>query len=101
MIEAHVESRRRTMETATIANGEAAIWNRVMEPEKNGLSPEAARSLLELRFRKADKARMNHLARKNQEGLLSAKERQELEGYVKVGDVLSLIHLKARKSLKG
>ncbi len=88
------------METATMATGEAAIWSRVIEPEKNGLSPDAARSLLELRFSKADKVRMNHLARKNQEGLLSDKERQELEGYVKVGDVLSLLHLKARKSLK-
>ena len=28
------------------------------------------------------------------------KERRELEGYVKVGDVLSLLHLKAKKSLK-
>ena len=27
-------------------------------------------------------------------------ERQELESFVKVGDVLSLLHLKARKSLK-
>jgi hypothetical protein len=99
MVESYVESRRITMETATIANSEAAIWSRVMEPESNGLSPEAARSLLELRFGKADKARMNHLARKNQEGLLSHKERKELEGYVKVGDVLSLLHMKARKSL--
>jgi hypothetical protein len=88
------------MEAATIENGEAAIWSRVMEHEKHSLSPEAARALLELRFRKADKARMNYLARKNQKGLLSGKEREELEGYVKVGDVLSLLHLKARKSLK-
>ncbi len=88
------------METATIENGEAAVWSRVMEQEKHNLSPKAARALLEIRFSKADKARMNHLARKNQEGLLSDKERGELEAYVKVGDVLSLLHLKARKSLK-
>jgi len=70
-----------------------------MEPEKNKLSPEAARSLLELGFSERDRVRMNELARKNQEGLLDDAERQELEDYVKVGDVLSLIHLKARKSL--
>jgi hypothetical protein len=79
---------------------EAAIWSRIIEPEKNGLSPEAARSLLALGFSEEDKARMVELARKNQEGLLTDEEREELEGYVKVGDVLSLLHLKARKSLK-
>ena len=42
---------------------------------------------------------MSDLARKSSAGQLSAAERRELEGYVKVGDVLSLIHLKARKSL--
>jgi hypothetical protein len=79
---------------------EVAIWTRIIEPEKNRLSRQAARSLLEFTFSERDKARMNELAERNREGLLTADERQELEGYVKVGDVLSLIHLKARKSLK-
>ena len=87
------------MQSVTPVN-EAAIWARIIEPEKNGLSPAAARSFLELRFSEQDVARMNELARKNQEGLLSDAERQALEGYVRVGDVLSLLHLKARKSLQ-
>lgn len=88
------------MPTVTTST-EAAIWARLIEPDNNGLSPEAARSLLELRFSEEDRARMNELARKNNEGLLSDEERHLLESYVKVGDVLSLLHLKARKSLKG
>jgi len=87
------------MQTITTTS-EAAIWARIIEPEKNGLSPAAARSLLELRFSEWDLARMNELARKNQDGLLNDAEREELEGYVKVGDVLSLLHLKARRSLQ-
>ena len=87
------------MQTFTTTKSEAAIWSRIIMPEKNGLSPEAARSLLELGFSEWDKARMNELAQKNQEGDLTEEERQELAGYVKVGDVLSLLHLKARKSL--
>lgn len=79
--------------------GEAAIWARLIDPEKNGLSPEAARSLLAITFSVEDKARMGELAEKNGAGRLTAEERQELESYVKVGDVLSLLHLKARKSL--
>jgi len=83
------------------ANGEATIWARIIQPENDGLSPDAARALLELRFCERDRARMSELAEKNKEGRLSEEERAELEGYVKVGDVLSLLHLKARKSLKG
>jgi hypothetical protein len=85
--------------TAT-TNSEAAIWTRIIEPENNGLSPEVARAFLKLRFSERDKARMNELAEKNQEGWLTAEERRELESYVKVGDVLSLLHLNARKSIK-
>jgi hypothetical protein len=43
---------------------------------------------------------MNELAQKIQEGLLTEHEREELQAYVKVGDVLALIQLKARKTLK-
>jgi hypothetical protein len=81
-------------------NSEAVIWSRVIEPDNNGLSPDAARSILALTFSERDKARMNELAEKNQEGLLTPEERAELEGYVKVGDVLLLLHLKAQKSLR-
>jgi hypothetical protein len=88
------------MPTMQPASAEAIIWTRVIEPEKNGLSRTAARSLLELTFSERDQARMNELAEKNRQGLLTAEERLELEGYVKVGDVLSLLHLKAAKSLK-
>jgi hypothetical protein len=82
-------------------SSEAAIWSRVIAPERNGMSREAARSILELNFNEADRARMLELAGRNNEGLLTESEREELEGYVKVGDVLSLLHLKARRSLKG
>ncbi len=89
------------MRTANTTNNEAAIWTRIVESENNGLSPQAARSLLALKFSEWDKAHMNELARKNQDGLLSDSERQELASYVKVGDVLALLHLKARKWLQG
>jgi hypothetical protein len=95
------QRRENAMQTGSTAQSEAAIWARVIVPEQNGLSPEAARSILTLSFSDTDRARMNELAGKNQEGLLSEEERRELENYVKVGDVLSLLHLKARRSLQG
>jgi hypothetical protein len=57
---------------------EAEIWTRTIMPEKNDLSPETARSLVELTLAEGDKARMNDLARKNREGVLTNDERKEL-----------------------
>jgi len=57
---------------------EAEIWTRTIMPEKNDLSPVAARSLVELTLAEGDKARMNDLARKNREGVLTDDERKEL-----------------------
>lgn len=87
------------MQTAT--KSEAAIWAGIIAPEENGLSSTAARALLKLKFSEQQLAHMNELSQKNPEGLLSDAERAELEAYVKVGDVLSLLHLKARRSLRG
>lgn len=84
----------------TVATSEANIWSKIIEPQNNGLPPAAARAILKLRFSKQEMAHMTELAQKNQEGLLGDAERAELEAYVKVGDVLSLLHLKARKSLR-
>ncbi len=83
----------------TVTGSETAIWSRVIEPERTMLSAEAARALLALGSSAWDKARMNELAAKHRQGLLNDDEREELDGYVTVGDVLSLLHLKARKSL--
>jgi hypothetical protein len=68
-------------------------------PNEKGLSPKAAESLLALHFAEHDKARMDELAQKNRAGALTEVERKELELYVRVGDLLSLLHLKARRSL--
>jgi hypothetical protein len=51
-------------------------------------------------FSERDKARMSELAERNKEGHLTEEERAELARYMKMGDVLSLLHLRARKSLK-
>jgi hypothetical protein len=79
---------------------ESMIWTRLIQPRNGNMSQDAARALLSLTFGEKDKERMRELAERNNEGSLSAAERAELENYVKVGDVLSLIHLKARKSLQ-
>ena len=43
---------------------------------------------------------MHELARKNQEGRISAEELAELDGYVTVADLLGILKSKARQRLK-
>jgi hypothetical protein len=88
-----------TMSAVAARTTDAQIWSRIIPPDENLLTPEAAESLLRLKFAENDIARMNDLAQKNQEGLLTEEEREELESYVRVGDLLSLLHLRARRAV--
>ncbi len=79
---------------------EAAIFSRVLEPEKPMLSDDAARSILALDFAPADRERMNALAAKARAGALSPAEDEELENFLRVGDLLAIMQSKARRTLR-
>ncbi|HYE20304.1 MAG TPA: hypothetical protein VEA69_17790 [Tepidisphaeraceae bacterium] len=79
---------------------EADIFSRIIDPSNPTLSPEGARAILELGYWEADHARMAELARGSNEGTLTDDERRTFEGYVFVGDVLSMLKSKARLSLR-
>jgi hypothetical protein len=79
---------------------EGAIFARLWETGNGGLSPELARHILQLGFSDEDKARMHELAVKNQEGRIVAEEQDELDSYIKVGDLLAILQSKARKALE-
>ncbi len=81
-------------------NTQATIWDRVIEPEREDLSPDAARSILRLDFRAQDRERMLELAAKGQAGTLLPIEVAEAEEYRRAADVLALLQSKARRSLK-
>jgi hypothetical protein len=61
--------------------------------------PETARAIPELGFDTRDQDRMDMLSRKAREGILSADERTELETYLRVNDLLTILQSKARQSL--
>jgi hypothetical protein len=82
------------------ANTDSAIWNRLIQPERDDLSPDAARSILRIEFSEIDKARMHELAQRAQEGTLSESEQVEIDSFCRVGRLLDLMHSKARRSLK-
>ncbi|MEQ8963028.1 MAG: hypothetical protein RLP02_34815 [Coleofasciculus sp. C2-GNP5-27] len=79
---------------------EADILARIVHPEDGSLPQEVSRLILDLRFEAEDITLMNDLAEKNNHGLLSETERQEMEKYLRVGNFLNLLHAKARRSLQ-
>ncbi|MEX2119612.1 MAG: hypothetical protein WD847_08455 [Pirellulales bacterium] len=79
---------------------EAAIFARLWEAGEDGLSVELARHVLKIRFPEPDRARMHELAEQNQQRRLSPHEQEELDNFVKVGDLLAILQSKARKLLK-
>lgn len=81
-------------------NTGAAILNRLIDPETDDLSSEAARSLLRLDFPEADHARMSELSAKAQSAALADDEREELQEYLRVADLLAVLQSKARRSLR-
>jgi uncharacterized protein YnzC (UPF0291/DUF896 family) len=83
-----------------MANSQAAILERIIEPEGNGLTPELARHILTLDFKPFDHDRMAELSAKAQEGALTQDEQEELNNYVHLSHFLALLQSKARLSLK-
>jgi hypothetical protein len=79
---------------------EAAIFARLWEGRSGGLTVPLARHIVKLRFVEADVARINELARRNQDGRLTPAELSELDNFVRVGDLLAILQSKARKRLR-
>jgi hypothetical protein len=83
-----------------VAPSEVTILSKVFLRDPGGLTKDHARYLVGLGFSDEDKERMKELARKNREGCISPAELDELDSYVKVGDLLAILQSKARKFLK-
>jgi hypothetical protein len=86
--------------TKTIADPELAIWERVFVPDPRRLTADQARYLLGVRLAQADLDRINALSAKADEGTLEPAEKVELERYVHVGHLLSILKAKVRGRLK-
>lgn len=64
------------------------------------LTPEMARSIAGFRFDAKTQRRIDRLARKCNEGLLTDEERSEYETYVRAIDLIAILQAHARASLK-
>jgi hypothetical protein len=84
----------------TNPNTEAAILSRVIQVEGGDLSRSAAEYLLSIRFGEHDVARMNELSEAARQGKLTAEEQVELDSYIHVSNLLSIMQSKGRRALQ-
>jgi hypothetical protein len=76
------------------------LFSKLFDPDRIDMTPEAAECLLRVAFDQADRDRVHVLVQKNSRGELTPEEDQELESYILAGDLLTILHLKARAALK-
>lgn len=91
------------MEAALISDPHqtaAAIWGRVIMPDRPIDSPDLARSILKFTFSDEDQQRIAFLLEKNREAQLTQQEQSEIDEYLRVDAFLSALQSKARATLK-
>ena len=75
---------------------EGAAVAKVLEPVMRGLPPGVAREIAELRAAPELQARIDELAERCREGLLTGEERAEYSGYVEAIDLVAILQAEAR-----
>jgi hypothetical protein len=79
-------------------NGAAGLES-LLEPVSRSLNIEAARKLVRLKADAKTQALVDKLARKCNEGELTAKERLQYERYVVAGNIVAILKAKAHLRL--
>jgi hypothetical protein len=79
---------------------EADILQQVITGRNGGFAPETARELLKLSFDRSTLSRIRRLLNKNNRGTIQTDERATLDKYLRVGQLIDLLHAQARLSLK-
>jgi hypothetical protein len=78
----------------------ATILSRALESKGGNVPPEGARFILDLGITEDDKKRTLDLLAKQQEGRITAQEREDLESYVQADNMLSILKAQAILALK-
>jgi len=79
----------------------APVLDRLVAPLGECLTPESARRLLALKADSTLQARVDYLAGRRNEGLLTPEEEAEYSKYVSYGTFVAILKSKARQLLAG
>lgn len=87
------------MTTTASGTNQADIFRRVLEHQRGAMTPAVAQYFLQLELPDDDRTRLDELAAKARQGTLSAAEEADLDEFRRVGRLVELMKLKARKVL--
>src|SRR5260370_41679303 len=87
------------MDSGPMPATEASILERLLDPEPQELTPEAARYFLNLDLLPADRKGLQQLVDKASTGPLTPDERTELQDFERVNSLLFRVKTKARELL--
>jgi hypothetical protein len=96
---ASITPRKDTAFMATVT--ESDVLSRIIEPDQPALPASVARMILQWHFTDDDRRRMHELLEKAKDGTLTRSEKTDAEVYERIGNLLSILKSKARRSLKG
>ena len=83
-----------------MATTEMSIWEMILRPHFGEMTPQTARTILDLSIPENERARMKALLAKAKAGTLSREESLDLDEYERAGNMLSVLKVKARRILK-
>ncbi len=83
-----------------LESSQAAILDRVIQPNSGDWPRAAAEAILGIGFDQTDRERMTLLLKKVKSGDLSDEEAEALENYRHIGKLLELMKSRARRSLQ-
>jgi hypothetical protein len=77
-----------------------SVLEQLAELDVEDISPEVARKLLRVRFAPVHHRRVDLLSEKARDGALTPDEAEELDEYLRVGDLLAILQSRSRRALK-
>lgn len=83
-----------------VAEQRTSVLTRLIEPIGQCLTPEVAQAIVNLRANPQVQARIEELADKCTEGMLSPEERTEYEAFVHAIDFIAVLQAQAREVLE-
>jgi hypothetical protein len=89
------------MPAATPSVSQADVFVRALESHRPALTPDVARFFLDLELSPQDRVRLDELAEKSRQGSLTSRDEADLEEFRRLGRLVELLKLKARKTLNG
>jgi hypothetical protein len=79
---------------------ENSALDRMLEPFSHCLNREAAERIVRFQIEPGVQSRVEELAQRANEGLLTPAERSEYQSYVDAADMITLFKLKAKRLLQ-